>query len=84
MYKLKIVVKEVKGECHAGYERGDVIEIEDPVARGKICIYAFSALIPYIAAACRETPSDDWINAVECLQCPDPENAVIFRIIREG
>ena len=67
MYKLKIVVEDVKGKCYAGYKKGDIIEIEDPVARGKICIYAFSALIPYITAAYRETPSDDWINAVEYL-----------------
>ncbi|HDH45119.1 MAG TPA: TIGR04076 family protein [Thermococcus sp.] len=83
MYKLKIVVEDVKGKCHAGYERGDTIEVEDPVIKGKICIYALSALIPYITAAYRETPPDDWINAVEVLQRPDPENTVRFRIIRE-
>ncbi len=83
MYKLKIVVEGVKGKCHAGYERGDIIEVEDPVIKGKICIYALSALIPYITAAYRETPPDDWINAVEVLQRPDPENTVRFRIIRE-
>ncbi len=83
MYKLKIVVEDVKGKCYAGYKKGDTIEVEDPVIKGKICIYALSALIPYITAAYRETPSDDWINAVEVLQCPDPENTVKFRIIRE-
>ena len=61
----------------------DTIEVEDPVIKGKICIYALSALIPYITAAYRETPPDDWINAVEVLQRPDPENTVRFRIIRE-
>lgn len=83
MYKLKIVVEDVKGKCYAGYERGDTIEVEDPVIKGKICIYALSALIPYITAAYRETLPDDWINVVEVLQCPDPENTVRFRIIRE-
>lgn len=83
MFKLKIVVEEVRGKCYAGYEKGDTIEVEDPVARGKICIYAFSALMPYITAAYRETPQDDWINSVEFLQCPDPENAVKFRIVKE-
>ena len=83
MYKLKIVVEDVKENCYAGYEKGDTIEVEDPVIKGKICIYALSALIPYITAAYRETPPDDWINAVEVLQCPDPENTVRFRIIRE-
>lgn len=83
MHRLKIVVEDVKGQCYAGYEKGDTIEIDDPLAKGKICIYAFSALIPYITAAYRETPSDDWINVVEHLQCPDPKNTVIFRIERE-
>ncbi|RLI88847.1 MAG: hypothetical protein DRO98_02285 [Archaeoglobales archaeon] len=53
----------------------DTIEVEDPVVKGKICIYALSALIPYITAAYRET--EGWINAVEVLQCPDPENTEI-------
>ena len=83
MYRLKIVVEDVKGKCYAGYEKGDTIEVEDPVIKGKLCVYALSALIPYITAAYRETPTDDWINAVEVLQCPDPENTVRFRIIRE-
>lgn len=83
MYRLKIVVEDVKGRCYAGYERGDTIEVEDPIIKGKLCVYALSALIPYITAACRVTPQDDWINAVEVLQCPDPKNTVKFRIVRE-
>lgn len=38
MYRLKIVVEDVKGTCYAGYEKGDTIEVEDPVVKGKICI----------------------------------------------
>jgi len=68
MYRLKIVVEDVRGKCYAGYEKGNTIEVEDPVIKGKLCIYALSALIPYITASYRETPSDDWINAVEYLQ----------------
>jgi len=83
MYRLKIVVEDVKGKCYAGHKKGDVIEVENSVLKGQICIYALSALIPFITAACRETPPEDWINAVEVLQCPDPENTVRFRIIRE-
>jgi uncharacterized repeat protein (TIGR04076 family) len=83
MQKLKIVVENVKGECYAGYERGEVIEVDDPIVKGKICIYALSALIPYLTAACRASPSD-WINSVEVLQCADPKNTVTFRIIREA
>ncbi len=83
MFRLKIVVEDVKGGVLRWLRKGDTIEVEDPVIKGKICIYALSALIPYITAAYRETPQDDWINVVEVLQCPDPENTVRFRIIRE-
>lgn len=82
MKKLKIVVEDVKGKCYANYKKGDQIGVEDPVIEGRICIYAFSALIPYITAAYRETPREDWINFVERLQCPDPKNTVTFRIER--
>ncbi len=82
MSRLKLVVDEVKGLCHAGYEKGDVIEIEEPLVKGKICLFAFSALIPYLTPAYRKTPPEDWINHLEFLQCPDTENAVRFRIIR--
>ena len=64
-------------------KKGDTIKVEDLVIKGKICICTLSALIPYITAVYRETPSDDWINAVEVLQCPDLENTVKFRITRE-
>ena len=60
MYRLKIVVEDVKG---------DTIEVEDPIIKGKLCIHALSALIPYFTASYRETSSDDWINAVEYLRC---------------
>ena len=68
MYRLKIIVEDVNGKCYAGYEKGDTIKVEDPVIKGKICIYALLTLIPYITAAYREMPPDDWINAVEVLQ----------------
>ncbi|MEM0202382.1 MAG: TIGR04076 family protein [Archaeoglobaceae archaeon] len=82
MKKLKIVVEDVKGTCYANYKIGDEIVVEDPVIEGRICIYAFSALIPYLTAAYRETPKEDWINLVEKLQCPDPKNTVTFRVER--
>lgn len=82
MKKLRLIVEDVKGGCAANYKKGDEIKVEDPIVEGKICIYALSALIPYITAAYRETPKDDWINLVERLQCPDPVNTVTFRIER--
>ncbi len=84
MYKLEIQVVEVRGECSAGYRTGDKFYVEDPniLSKKPICIYAISALIPYITAKYRHVPDNDWINHVELLECPDPENTVIFKIKR--
>ena len=68
MYRLKIIVEDVKGKVLCWLRK----EIQSKL---KICIYALSALIPYITAAYRET--EGWINAVEVLQCSDPENTEI-------
>ena len=87
MFDIKCTVKSVKGFCSAKYKVGDyffirgglMIEAETPKG---ICMYALPALLPYLTAFCRETPSDDWINMKKELQCPDNDNAVIFGIER--
>lgn len=84
--KVEIKVKEVKGTCSAGYKVGDLFFVEEPVlvSDGKtpLCLYALSAMLPYITAYCRKTEEQDWINALEELQCPDCKNAVIFALRR--
>ncbi|MFO8077877.1 MAG: TIGR04076 family protein [Thermoplasmatota archaeon] len=39
-------------------------------------------MFPYLTAACRQTPPDDWINSKQELQCPDNNNTVVFTISR--
>ena len=39
--------------------------------------------MPYLTVAYRKTPEDDWINMVQELQCPDPVNTVVFKVVRE-
>ncbi len=58
---------------------GLMIEAGEPKG---ICMYALPAFSPYLTAYCRQTPSDDWINYKEELQCPDNTNAVIFTLER--
>jgi len=86
MHKLKITVKSVKGNCAAGYKVGDYFLVEEPmIVPAKpdgLCMYAIPAFIPYLTAYYRETPSDDWINMKQELQCPDSTNTVIFGLER--
>lgn len=83
---LEIEVTKVKGFCSAGYQVGQRFLFEDPlvIPQGKspLCLYALSAMFPYLTAACRQTPPEDWINSVVELQCPDSANAVLFSIKR--
>ncbi len=86
-YKVKLTVESVKGECAAGYKEGDVIAYEEPCLSaagngGKICLYALSAFLPYLSAYGRETASDDWVNSLFQLQCPDAKNTVTFAVER--
>jgi len=87
VYRLILEVKDVKGNCAAGYKVGDVIVVEEGsiISRrsSNVCLYALGALLPYLTAAYRRTSKDDWINVVEELQCPDPVNTVVFKVIRE-
>ena len=87
MYRLILEVKEVRGNCAAGYKAGDKIVIEGgSIVSGRssnVCLYALGALLPYLTIAYRKTPEDDWINLVRELQCPDPINTVVFKVLRE-
>ncbi|AGL03397.1 TIGR04076 family protein [Desulfoscipio gibsoniae] len=86
MAQLELEVQSVKGYCSAGCQVGQKFIFNDPVItpqdNAPLCLYALSAMFPYLTAACRETPADDWINQVKVLQCPDNENTVVFSIKR--
>ena len=86
IHTVEVQVKSVKGECAAGYKAGDTFTVADPVVTPQnncpLCIYALSALFPYLTAAYRQTAADDWINQVVELQCPDNVNEVIFTLTR--
>lgn len=86
MYRARVTVSLVKGDCAAGYKEGDSFEFEDPLLKfpeGKgACIYAIANLIPYLTAFVRESEPEDWINRVVELQCADAKNTVVFRLER--
>lgn len=83
---LELEVTKVKGFCSAGCQVGQRFFFEDPLVipgeHSPLCLYALSAMFPYLTAACRQTPPEDWINSVVELQCPDSANAVLFSIKR--
>lgn len=87
MYKIKVTIKSVKGECAAGCKAGDVfyyedgsISLEDLSTR--LCAYGICAIIPYLSGFCRAADSEDWMAGYQDLelQCPDPVNAVVYHI----
>ncbi len=87
MFRIKVAVKMIKGNCAAGCRVGDVFYYNDGSISVdndsvNLCAYGISAIHPYLAAFCRETAVADWINGVRELQCPDTANALIYELER--
>jgi uncharacterized repeat protein (TIGR04076 family) len=61
------------------FKGGEIIKEES----GRLCLYALSALFPYVTALTRDTPKEDWINRKKTIQCPDDARPVIFEIERK-
>lgn len=86
MYRVVLEVVQVPEKCAAGYRIGDKIVIEDPKIMlnesTNVCLYALSALTPYLIPLTRELPKDDWMNQINELSCSDPQNSVKFKVTR--
>jgi len=86
MYKIILQVIQVPEQCAAGYKVGDKMVIDDPKIvlneSTNICLYALSALTPYLIPLTRELPKDDWMNQITELSCTDPHNSVKFKVTR--
>lgn len=96
-YRVKIVVKEVRGQCAAGYKDGDTIIAERfyiiPQESAKICLHALSAMQTILSAFLHGTSARELgigeKDDVGYLQCPDPGppltkgGTVIFELKRE-
>jgi uncharacterized repeat protein (TIGR04076 family) len=54
----------------------------EPGEPSGICLYALTAMMPYLASYCRKTDESDWINLKQELQCPDNTNSVVFGLER--
>jgi uncharacterized repeat protein (TIGR04076 family) len=87
MHQVKCTVKSIKEKCPVGYQVRDHFFVKDtaliePGEPSGICLYAFTAMMPYLTAYGRKTDEGDWINLKQALQCPDNPNSVVFGLER--
>jgi len=86
MYKVVLEVVHVPTKCAANYKVGDRIVIDDAIVRtegsSNICLYALSALMPYLTPLSRELAEDDWMSEVTELACQDSHEPVKFKVTR--
>lgn len=86
MYKLALEVVQVPKKCAANYRIGDKIVIDDATVvlseSSNVCLYALSALMPYLTPLSRELTEDDWMSRVTELSCQDPHESVKFKVTR--
>ena len=84
MYKVRAEVVKMNGKC-TYHKVGDYIEAEDdllaiPDGR-KVCLWSLSALLPFLSAVQRKHDEpDDWLTAVDHIQCPDSNVEVLWEI----
>jgi uncharacterized repeat protein (TIGR04076 family) len=84
MFKVRAEVVKMNGKC-TYHKVGDYIEAEDdlltiPDGR-KVCLWSLSALLPFLSAVQRKHDEpDDWLSAVDHIQCPDSNVEVLWEI----
>ncbi len=87
MYKLRVVVEEIRGFCDLPVTVGDHFEVDGSrllIPPGKhVCIWALQALMPLITVKQRNVAeTNDWTPNTCRMICPDPNGMVIYRIDR--
>jgi uncharacterized repeat protein (TIGR04076 family) len=96
-YRVRIIVKEVRGYCAAGYKPGDSFTIErfyiKPSQNIRICLHALNSMItiltPFLKGVSARNLGIGDKDDVGYLQCPDPGQpytrggTVIFELRRE-
>jgi len=85
MYRLRVVVEEVKGFCDLPARVGDTFEIDGGrliIPPGKhVCIWALQAMMPFLTVKQRKIDeANDWVPTTSRICCPDPNGMVIYRV----
>ena len=95
-YRVRVCVKEVRGNCAMGYKPGDCFLVEKYYIRdaGKgVCLHALSAMLtllsPFLKGISAQTLGISREDDVGYVQCPDPGEpytcggTVVFELVRE-
>ena len=78
-YRVKMIVKEVRGDCALGYKPGDVFEVEKfyiPEHQHRICLHLLigvsTLLVPFLKGVSARDLGIGREDDVGYVQCPDP------------
>ncbi|MEM1983279.1 MAG: TIGR04076 family protein [Sulfolobales archaeon] len=96
-YRVRVVVKEVKGFCASGFKLGDEFVVEKfyvlPQSNARICLHALagmsSLLLPFLKGVSARELGIGTEDDVGYVQCPDPGRpyttggTVVFELRRE-
>ena len=87
MYDLRVTVERIEGRSVCGLAVGDYFELTESsrvrIPEGKhFCLYALSAVLPFLPAKQRKLPDGDWLEQDNLFACPDPDERTILRIER--
>ena len=87
LYDLRVTVERIEGRSVCGMAVGDFFELTESaklrIPPGKhFCIFAFSAVLPLLAAKQRELSENDWMTHDSVAACPDVDERLIMRIER--
>ena len=82
-YRLKANIVSVKGECSAGHMAGESFEISchDPAG---LCGYFYHDIFPALPCFQFGGSLPWWKGDTIELSCPDPDNLVVIRLVREA
>jgi uncharacterized repeat protein (TIGR04076 family) len=86
-YRVQVTIKEIRqtGKCSQAHNVGESWIIENNVTPMDMCQDAFVAIYP-ILRTMRYGGEEPWIKNpdVMCVNCPDPNNTVVFELKRAG
>lgn len=82
-YRIVARVKEVRGQCAFGHRPGDEVVFDGETVAGRICLSALYSFLPKVFAM-RYGAEFPWLTDpdVALHACPDPNNPVVFEIVR--
>ncbi|HHW17820.1 MAG TPA: TIGR04076 family protein [Firmicutes bacterium] len=85
MYRLRVIVDEIRGFCDLPVRVGDYFEVDGArlivPPQQHVCIWALQAMMPFLTAKQRRiSEENDWVPTTSKIACPDPNGMVIYRV----